>query len=66
MMKGATAMMVRFMIARFQSVAKLLAGMAMKVMALSWVPKMLSPAAHQGMRPDALKKSSVVFSRREK
>ena len=47
-----------------QSVAYTLAGTAMNVMALSWVPKMLMPAAHQGMRRPARKKSFVVLLRR--
>ena len=49
-----------------QSVAYDLAGMAINVMALSVVAKILMPAAHQGMRPPALKKSSVLFSLRIK
>jgi len=66
MMNGATMTMAMFPMKYRQSVANVLAGMAMKVSALSCVPKMLMPAAPQGMRPPALKKSSVVFSRREK
>ena len=38
----------------------------MKVMALSCVPKMLSPAAHHGAREPALKKSSVPRTYLEK
>ena len=38
----------------------------MKVMELSWVLKMLSPAAHHGTRRPPRKKSSVLFTRREK
>jgi hypothetical protein len=49
-----------------QSVVNDLAGIAMKVIALSWVPKMLIPAAHHGTRRPPRKKSSVVFSRRAK
>ena len=43
-----------------------LAGAAIKVMALSRVAKILIPAAHDGMRRPARKKSSVLFSRAEK
>ena len=38
-----------------QSAINALAGIAIKVMALSKVPKTLSPEAHQGMRPPPVK-----------
>ena len=46
MIKGATIIMVIIEKKYSQSVANVLAGMAMKVMALNWVPKILRPAAH--------------------
>jgi hypothetical protein len=42
--------------------ANALAGTARNVIALNCVPKMLMPAAHQGIRLPARKKSSVLFS----
>ena len=55
MITGATKNMVMFIIKYDQSVAKVLAGIAIKVIALKAVPKILSPAAHQGTRFPPLK-----------
>jgi hypothetical protein len=63
---GATIIMAMLNMNIRQSVAYDLAGMAINVIALRVVAKMLMPAAHQGIRPPALKKSSVLFSRRMK
>ena len=55
-MTGAASKTEKLIIRYDQSVAYVLAGTAIKVMALILVPAILSPAAHHGMRPLALKK----------
>ena len=52
---GVIRMAVMFRKKKDQSVIKALAGMAIKVIALSKVPKTLRPEAHHGIRPPPTK-----------
>src|SRR5688500_6647700 len=59
---GATATIIMLLRKYTQSVTYALAGVAIKVSALSFEPKILRPAAHQGILPPPRKKSLVVLS----
>lgn len=59
--KGVMAMAAMFNIKKDQSVTNAFAGMAIKVMALSNVPKTLRPLAHQGIRPPRQSNRSWTF-----